>query len=189
MKLLEAKIRKDAILREGNIIQIDNFLNHQIDIAFLQEIAKEIKKRTPFENITKIVTIEASGIAIAAITAQYFDNIPVVFAKKAALNQDSDCYHANITSYTKKVTYQATIAKRFLTKDDNILIIDDFMAQGEAMKGLLSLVEQSGATFIKAYAIVEKGFQNGGAYFRDSGINYEALAIIDSIDGNEITFR
>ncbi|MEG0409410.1 MAG: xanthine phosphoribosyltransferase [Erysipelotrichaceae bacterium] len=189
MESLKKKIRQDAIIRDGNIIQVDNFLNHQLDITLLQAIGQEIYTRFHELNINKIVTIEASGIAIAAITAQYFDNIPVVFAKKKALNQDNTCYQANVFSYTKKTSYQATISKRFLNENDRILIVDDFMANGEAMRGLISLVEQANATICGCCSIIEKGFQKGGDLLRSDGYPYQSLAIIDKIDENEVTFR
>ncbi|MEG2410933.1 MAG: xanthine phosphoribosyltransferase [Erysipelotrichaceae bacterium] len=189
MKQLKRRIMQDGLIKDGNIVQVDSFLNHQLDITLLQAIAKEIYERFNEFNINKIVTIEASGIAIAAITAQYFNNIPVVFAKKKAANQDADIYQRKVFSYTKKTQYYATIAKRYLNEQDRVLILDDFMATGEAMYGLIGLCEDANVKLCGCCSIIEKGFQKGGDKLRKDGYPYQSLAIIDKIDENGIIFR
>ncbi|NLP21241.1 MAG: xanthine phosphoribosyltransferase [Erysipelotrichaceae bacterium] len=190
MQLLKEKIINEGKVKEGNILKVDNFLNHRLDIQFLQEVGKEFKRIFSDVNINKILTIEASGIAIASIVAQYFDNIPVVFAKKAkSQNLDGDLYTSTVKSYTYSKNYTITVAQKFLKKNDNILIIDDFLAEGNAMKGLIDVVNQSKANVAGVGIVIEKGYQNGGKDLRNMGIRVESLAIIDDMNENEIIFR
>ncbi len=189
MELLKSKILEDGIVRKGNILKVDNFLNHQIDIKFMNEIGKEFKRRFADKKVTKILTIEASGIAIASISAQYFD-VPVLFAKKAkSQNLDGDLYTSVVKSYTYGKEYTITVAKRFLTADDHIIIIDDFLANGAALNGLLDVAKQAGATVEGLGIVIEKGFQGGGDALRKEGYNLHSLAVIDSMDNCEIIFR
>ncbi len=189
MQLLKDRILKDGVIKEGHILKVDSFLNHQMDIKLINEIGKEFKKRFSDANITKILTIEASGIGIACIAAQYFD-VPVVFAKKSqSINLDSDMYTSKITSYTHQRTYDVILAKKFLSSDDHVLIIDDFLANGCALKGLIEIIKQAGAALEGAGIVIEKGFQQGGNILRKEGVRVESLAIIDSIDNNSIIFR
>lgn len=189
MELLEQRILKDGIVKEGNILKVDSFLNHQIDIELMNEIGKELKRLFADKHITKILTIEASGIAIAAIAAQYF-NVPVVFAKKAkSQNLDGELYTSDVRSFTYGKQYTITVSKKFITKDDNLLIIDDFLAVGNAMKGLIDVANQAGATVDGIAIMIEKGFQEGGKYLRDNGFNLQSLAIVDSMENGKITFR
>ena len=187
------QLLKDYITRKGeivgdDIVKVDMFLNHQIDVSLLKEIGKEFKERFKNENINKIVTIEASGIGIACVTALCFD-VPVVFAKKGIhRNVGNDIYSGEVFSFTKGVTTQIGISRRYLTKDDHILIIDDFLANGGAVRGLISLAEQAGATVEGVGIVIEKGFQQGGKEIREKGYHLESLAIISSIDNGEIKF-
>lgn len=190
MELLKERIRKDGRVKEGNIIKVDNFLNHQMDIGLLQEIGREFRRLFPDPDINKILTIEASGIGIAAIAAQYFGNVPVVFAKKAkSKNLDGELYMTQVKSFTKGTVFDVQIEARFLTGADKVLIIDDFLARGEALKGLIDIVDQSGAALAGCGIVIEKGFQDGGEIIRGRGVNLKSLAIIDSIDGGLIQFR
>lgn len=190
MKYLEEKIIKDGIVKPGNILKVDNFLNHQIDVVTLNEMGKEFKRLFADKPINKILTIEASGIAIATMAALHFDNAPVVFAKKAkSRNIDNDLYTSVVHSYTYGKDYTITVAKKFLSPDDHILIVDDFMALGNAMMGLLDVVKQSGATVEGIGIAIEKGFQPGGQRLRDMGYNLHSLAIVESMNENEIIFR
>ncbi len=190
MKYLEEKIIKDGIVKPGNILKVDNFLNHQIDVVTLNEMGKEFKRLFADKPINKILTIEASGIAIATMAALHFDNAPVVFAKKAkSRNIDNDLYTSVVHSYTYGKDYTITVAKKFLSPDDHILIVDDFMALGNAMIGLLDVVKQSGATVEGIGIAIEKGFQPGGQRLRDMGYNLHSLAIVESMNKNEIIFR
>ncbi|HYF83598.1 MAG TPA: xanthine phosphoribosyltransferase [Clostridia bacterium] len=189
MQLLREKILKEGRKLEGNILKVDSFLNHQIDIELLNEIGKEFKKRFQDENVTKILTLEASGIAIAVIAAQYF-NVPVVFAKKTeSKNLDKEVYEGSVYSYTKAQHYKIRVSKRYISKDDNILIIDDFLANGQAILGLKEIVDAANANLVGVGIVIEKGFQKGGSLLREAGINIESLAIIDSLEEDEITFR
>jgi len=189
MKLLEERILKDGVIKEGGIVKVDNFLNHQMDIALINELGREFHRLFGAERVTKILTIEASGIGIACIAAQYF-GVPVVFAKKAeSKNLDGDIYTASVTSYTKGKEYQIRVAKKFLTADDRVLIIDDFLAKGKAILGLNEIVKQSGATLVGAGICIEKGFQEGGEIIRGMGIHLESLAIVELKDDGGITFR
>ncbi|RHP35651.1 xanthine phosphoribosyltransferase [Lachnotalea sp. AF33-28] len=190
MELLKERIRKDGRVKEGNIIKVDNFLNHQMDIGLLQEIGREFRRLFPDPDINKILTIEASGIGIAAIAAQYFGNVPVVFAKKAkSKNLDGELYMTQVRSFTKGTVFDVQIEARFLTGADKVLIIDDFLARGEALKGLIDIVDQSGAALAGCGIVIEKGFQDGGEIIRGRGVNLKSLAIIDSIDEGLIQFR
>ena len=189
MELLEKRIERDGIVLGGNVIKVGSFLNQQMDTPFLVEIGQEIARLFKDSGVTKILTIEASGIAIAMVAAIPM-NVPVVFAKKSkSSNQSADVYSAKITSFTHGNTYEATVAKEYLNADDTVLIVDDFLATGEAMYGLLSIVEQSGATLAGCSAAVEKGFQGGGDALRKKGIRVESLAIIDGMSENGIVFR
>ena len=190
MKYLEEKIIKDGVVKPGNILKVDNFLNHQIDVVTLNEMGKEFKRLFADKPINKILTIEASGIAIATMAALHFDNAPVVFAKKAkSRNIDNDLYTSVVHSYTYGKDYTITVAKKFLSPDDHILIVDDFMALGNAMIGLLDVVKQSGATVEGIGIAIEKGFQPGGQRLRDMGYNLHSLALVESMNENEIIFR
>lgn len=190
MELLKERIRKDGRVKEGNIIKVDNFLNHQMDIGLLQEIGREFRRLFPDPDINKILTIEASGIGIAAIAAQYFGNVPVVFAKKAkSKNLDGELYMTQVRSFTKGTVFDVQIEARFLTGADKVLIIDDFLARGEALKGLIDIADQSGAVLAGCGIVIEKGFQDGGEIIRGRGVNLKSLAIIDSIDEGLIQFR
>ena len=190
MKYLEEKIIKYGVVKPGNILKVDNFLNHQIDVVTLNEMGKEFKRLFADKPINKILTIEASGIAIATMAALHFDNAPVVFAKKAkSRNIDNDLYTSVVHSYTYGKDYTITVAKKFLSTDDHILIVDDFMALGNAMIGLLDVVKQSGATVEGIGIAIEKGFQPGGQRLRDMGYNLHSLAIVESMNENEIIFR
>ena len=191
MELLEQRIKKDGIVKAGNVLKVDSFLNHQIDIELLNEIGKEFKRIFSDVPVNKILTIEASGIAIAAIVAQYF-NVPVVFAKKAqSINLDGSIYSTKIESFTHKRVYDVIVSKKYLSSDDNVLVIDDFLANGCAVDGLIDLINESGATLQGVGIIIEKGFQEGGKRLRDKGIRVESLAIVDSMNDEtgEIVFR
>lgn len=190
MQLLEDRIRKDGIVKEGGVLKVDSFLNHQLDIELYNEIGKEFRRLFPDKGINKILTIEASGIGIACITAQYF-NCPVVFAKKAqSINIDGEVYSTTIESFTHKRSYNVIVSKRFLSNNDNILIIDDFLANGCALLGLIDIVRSSGASIAGAGIVIEKGFQKGGELVRSKGIHVESLAIIDDMSVEDgCTFR
>lgn len=191
MQLLEERIRKDGIVKPGNVLKVDSFLNHQMDVGLFNEMGREFKRLFPSEKINKILTIEASGIGIACIAAQYF-NVPVVFAKKSqSINLDGEQYTTKIQSFTHKRVYDVIVAKKFLGKDDHVLIIDDFLANGCAVAGLIDLVKSAGATVEGVGIAVEKGFQEGGELLRSKGVRVESLAIVDSMNAEtgEITFR
>ena len=173
----------------GNILKVDSFLNHQIDIDFLNEIGKEFYRRFEDAGVTKILTIEASGIGIACVAAQYF-HVPVLFAKKnKTKNIAGDVYSTDVTSFTHSRTYTVIVSKEFLNKEDRVLIIDDFLANGCAMEGLADLVRQSGAELVGCASVIEKGFQRGGDLMRNKGIRVESLAIIDSMTDDSIIYR
>lgn len=181
MKLLEDRILKDGHIGADNVLKVDSFLNHQIDVNFVCELGKEFYRLFKDENITKILTIEASGIGIACLAAQYF-NAPVVFAKKTkTINIYSDTYNATVHSYTHKKDYDIVVSKEFLNKEDNVLIIDDFLAKGSALTALLMLIEKAGAKTAGAGIVIEKAYQGGGNLVRDMGIRVESLAKIKSI--------
>ena len=189
MKLLEERILKDGVIKEGGIVKVDSFLNHQMDIALISELGKEFHRLFGDQRVTKILTIEAGGNGIACIAAQYF-GVPVVFAKKAeSKNLDGDIYTASVTSYTKGKEYQIRMSKKFLTADDRVLIIDDFLAKGKAILGLNEIIQQAGATLVGAGICIEKGFREGGEIIRSMGIHLESLAIVELTDDGGITFR
>ncbi len=191
MQLLEERIRKDGQIREGNVLKVDSFLNHQIDIDLCNEIGREFRRLFPGDRITKILTIEASGIGIACITAQYF-HVPVVFAKKSqSINLDGDMYTAQVESYTHKRTYDVILSRKFLTEKDRVLIVDDFLANGCAAVGLVELVHSAGAAVEGVGIVIEKGFQKGGRMLRERGIRVESLAIVEAMEPatGTITFR
>ena len=181
MKLLEDRIRRDGKVREGNVLKVDSFLNHQMDIGLLNEIGKEFRRLFPEPEINKILTIEASGIGIACIAAQYF-GVPVVFAKKnKTKNIAGGVYTAKVESFTHGRTYDIMVSRDFLGKGDKVLLIDDFLANGKALEGLISLSEEAGAEVIGAGVVIEKGFQSGGEAIRKRGIHLESLAIVDGM--------
>lgn len=189
MKLLKERILKDGVVKPGNVLKVDSFLNHQMDIELINEIGKEFRRRFPSDKITKILTIEASGIGIACLAAQYF-NVPVVFAKKAqSINIDGEVYHTKVESFTHKKVYDVILSKKFLDADDHVLVIDDFLANGCALMGLIELIKEAGATIEGAGIVIEKGFQQGGELIRSKGIHLESLAIIDSMTDTDLTFR
>jgi xanthine phosphoribosyltransferase len=191
MKLLEDRIRKDGIIREGNVLKVDSFINHQMDIKLFEEMANEWKRLFADKKINKILTIEASGIGIAAIVAREF-NVPVVFAKKSkSINLDDNNFSTKIQSFTHSKIYDVIVSKKFLSPEDHILIIDDFLANGCALLGLTDLVESAGATVEGIGIAIEKGFQQGGKIIREKGYQLESLAIVESMNAadNTITFR
>jgi xanthine phosphoribosyltransferase len=191
MNFLEERIIKDGIVREGNVLKVDSFLNHQMDIHLLNQIGEEFKKRFDGKPINKIVTIEASGIGIACIVANHFD-VPVVFAKKSkSINIEGDVYVAEVESFTHKCKNQVIVSKKFLGPDDHVLIIDDFLANGCALQGLVSIVAQAGGTVEGIGIAIEKGFQQGGRIIRNLGYQLESLAIVDGMDPQtgEVFFR
>ncbi|MFC2583660.1 MAG: xanthine phosphoribosyltransferase [Lachnoanaerobaculum saburreum] len=191
MKLLEERIRKDGVIKEGNVLKVDSFLNHQMDIQLFLEMAKEFKSKFASKDINKILTIESSGIGIAAIVALEFD-VPVVFAKKSkSINIDGDMYTAEVESFTHKCKNQVIVSKKFLSPNDRVLIIDDFLANGCALQGLISIVNESGANIEGIGIAIEKGFQSGGRAIRNLGFHLESLAIVDSMDAatQTIDFR
>ena len=191
MNCLEERILKDGIVKEGNVLKVDSFLNHQMDIELFNEMGKEWKKRFEGKNINKILTIEASGIGIACIVAQHF-NVPVVFAKKSkSINIEGEMYTAEVESFTHKNKNQVIVSKRFLGEDDHVLIIDDFLANGCALQGLIQIVQQAGATVEGIGIAVEKGFQTGGKIIRNLGFQLESLAIVEEMnwESGEIKFR
>lgn len=191
MKLLEDRIRKDGTVKAGNVLKVDSFLNHQMDIDLFNEMGKEWARLFADCPITKILTVEASGIGIACVAAQHF-HVPVVFAKKTqSLNIDGEVYSTKIQSFTHKKIYDVIVSKKFITPEDHILIIDDFLANGCALEGLLEIVGAAGATVEGIGIAVEKGFQKGGDLIRSRGIRLESLAIVESMDAEtgEITFR
>lgn len=182
MNFLEERIVKDGIVKEGNVLKVDSFLNHQMDISLFNQMGAEFKKRFAGKNINKIVTIEASGIGIACVVAMHF-NVPVVFAKKSqSINIDGDMYIAEVESFTHKCKNQVIVSKKFLSENDHVLIIDDFLANGCALQGLISIINQAGGTVEGIGIAIEKGFQNGGNIIRNLGYQLESLAIVDSMD-------
>lgn len=191
MNFLEERIVKDGIIKEGNVLKVDSFLNHQMDINLFNQMGAEFKKRFKGKNINKILTIEASGIGIACVVAMHF-NVPVVFAKKSkSINIDGDMYIAEVESFTHKCKNQVIVSKKFLNEDDHVLIIDDFLANGCALQGLISITNQAGGTVEGIGIAIEKGFQNGGKIIRNLGYQLESLAIVDSMDAEKgtITFK
>ena len=191
MNFLEERIQKDGVVKEGNVLKVDSFLNHQMDIELFEKMGEEWKRRFAGKPINKVVTIEASGIGIACIVAKYFGT-PVVFAKKSkSINIDVDMYVAEVESFTHKCKNQVIVSKKFLSPDDHVLIIDDFLANGCALQGLISIVNSAGATVEGIGVAIEKGFQRGGKEIREAGYQLESLAIVDAMDAEtgSITFR
>ena len=185
LKLLEDRIVKDGIVKPGNVLKVDSFLNHQMDISLFNDMGKEFKRLFNDTPINKILTIEASGIGIACIAAQYFDNVPVVFAKKSqTVNIDGEVYSTKIESFTHKRVYDVILSKKYLSSKDHVLIIDDFLANGCALNGLLDIAQKAGATVEGVGIAVEKGFQRGGELIRQKDIRVESLAIIESMDAD-----
>lgn len=191
MQLLKDRILKDGQVFPGNILKVDSFLNHQVDVTLLNEIGKEFKRLFADCEINKILTIEASGIGIACIVAQYFD-CPVVFAKKSkSINISSDFYQSDVMSYTHGNVNHVIVSKDFIGEGDKVLVIDDFLAHGCALRGLIDIINFSGAELCGCGIVIEKGFQSGGDDLREMGIRVESLAIVESMDGEtkEIVFR
>ena len=191
MNFLEERILKDGVVKEGNVLKVDSFLNHQMDIALFDQMGAEFKKRFEGKNINKILTIEASGIGIACVVARHF-NVPVVFAKKShSINLDGDMYVAEVESFTHKNKNNVIVSKKFLNSDDRVLIIDDFLANGCALQGLISIVDSAGATVEGIGIAIEKGFQVGGRLIRNLGYHLESLAIVEGMNAEtgEVYFR
>ena len=191
MKALEERIRRDGVVKAGNVLKVDSFLNHQMDIDLFNEMGKEWARLFADRPVTKILTVEASGIGIACVAAQHF-HVPVVFAKKTqSLNIDGEVYTTKIESFTHKRVYDVIVSKKFLSPEDHVLIIDDFLANGCALEGLIEIVQKAGATVEGIGIAVEKGFQKGGDLIRSKGVRLESLAIVESMDAEtgEITFR
>ena len=191
MNFLEKRLVEDGVVKEGNILKVDSFLNHQMDISLFDEMGEEYKRRFAGKQINKILTIEASGIGIACIVAKHF-GVPVVFAKKSkSVNIDGEMYVAEVESFTHKCKNQVIVSKKFLTEDDHVLIIDDFLANGCALQGLISIVQEAGGTVDGIGIAIEKGFQSGGKIIRNLGYQLESLAIIDGMDAStgDVFFR
>lgn len=191
MKSLEERIRKDGVVKAGNVLKVDSFLNHQMDVELFNEMGKEFKRLFADCPINKILTIEASGIGIACIVAQHF-HVPVVFAKKTqSINIDGEVYSTKIESFTHKRVYDVIVSKKYISPEDHVLIIDDFLANGYAVRGLIEMIQSAGATVEGVGIAIEKGQQSGGRMLREDGIRVESLAIIDSMDDTtgEIIFR
>lgn len=191
MNFLEEKILRDGVVKAGNVLKVDSFLNHQMDIPLLEEMGREFKRRFGHKPITKVLTIEASGIGIACFVAREF-GVPIVFAKKSkSVNIDGDMYVAEVESFTHKNKNQVIVSKKFLHADDHLLIIDDFLANGCALQGLISIADSAGATIEGLGIVIEKGFQLGGKVIRNLGYQLESLAIVDAMDAEtgSITFR
>lgn len=191
MQLLEEKILKDGKVFSGNVLKVDSFLNHQIDISLVTEIGKEVKKLFSNSNVTKILTIEASGIGVGCMVAQQF-NCPLIFAKKTkTINIKGDVYTSQVESFTHQCVYDIIVSKDFLNENDTVLIVDDFLAKGNALVGLIDLVNQAGAKLAGCAIAIEKGYQGGGDSLRQKGIRVESMAIIDSMNDTtgEIVFR
>lgn len=192
MKALEEKILKEGLVKEGNVLKVDSFLNHQIDVAFLEDMGLEFKRLFKDKKVTKILTIEASGIGIATIVSRHFDYVPVVFAKKSkSSNISYDVYHTSVDSYTHQKTNDVIVSKQYLSKDDHVFIVDDFLANGCAVLGLIDLVQQAGGTVEGIGIVIEKGYQDGGHKIREAGYHLESLAIIEAMNEKtgEIIFR
>ena len=189
MNFLEERILKDGVVKPGNVLKVDSFLNHQMDIDLMQEIGREFKRRFADKNVTKVMTIEASGIGIACFVAKEF-GVPMVFAKKSkSVNIDGEMYVVEVESFTHKNKNQVIVSKRFLNADDHLLIIDDFLANGCALQGLISLAVNAGATIEGLGIVIEKGFQIGGSVIRNLGYHLESLAIVDGMDAESGTIQ
>lgn len=190
MEQLRERILRDGRVKEGNVLKVDSFLNHQIDVSLMNQIGQEFARRFAGDPVTRILTIEASGIGIATIVAQHFGSVPVVFAKKTkSKNLDGELYHSQVESFTRGTVFDIQVSKKFITPQDSILIIDDFLANGKALQGLLDIVNQSGARLAGCGIVIEKGFQGGGDLLRSQGIRVESLAIIDSFQQGRVVFR
>lgn len=188
MELLKSLIVSQGEVKNSALLKVDSFLNHQIDPVLMYEIGKELKRRFAEEKITKVLTIEASGIAIGVMAAYVF-NVPMVFAKKKKPSTMDDSYNVTVHSFTKDTDYNITISKEFINNRDKVLIVDDFLAMGNAVIGLKDIVESAGAEVVGVGIVIEKGFQKGGDMLREQGMKIESLAIIDSLEGNNIVFR
>ncbi|MFL0247022.1 xanthine phosphoribosyltransferase [Candidatus Clostridium stratigraminis] len=190
MRSLKDKIIKDGRVINGNILKVDSFINHQMDIKLFNEMGKEFKRRFENKEVTKILTLEVSGIGIAAIASQYFDYVPVIFAKKhTGANFVENAYESEVYSYTKKQTYNVKVNKNFIDEKDKVLIIDDFLANGKAALGLIDLVKQAKAEVAGVGIVIEKGFQKGRRDLEDLGIEVESLAIIESFNDGKVIFK
>lgn len=188
MKLLENRIIKDGRIYDGGVLKVDSFLNHQIDVAFVSKLGEEFYRLYKDCGVNKILTIEASGIGIACLTAQCFD-VPVVFAKKShSSNQSKEVYTSKVVSYTHSTVYDVSVAKEYISRNDNVLIIDDFLAKGNALVGLIDIVRQADARVVGCGIVIEKAFQSGGKEIREQGIRIESLARIESMDSNGVRF-
>lgn len=189
MKLLEERIRRDGVVKEGNVLKVDSFLNHQMDISLFNEMGKEWARLFAGKPVTKILTIEASGIGIACVAAQYF-GVPVVFAKKSeSVNLDGALYAAPVESFTHKKTYTVLVSRKFLSASDHVLIIDDFLANGCAALGLCEIIQKAHANVAGIGIVIEKGFQQGGKLLREKGLRVESLAIVDGMDADTQTVQ
>jgi len=189
MKLLEEIILREGIVMGNDVLKVDSFLNHRIDTLLMNKIGKEFAHRFQGLNITKILTVETSGIAPAVFTG-FALSVPVIFAKKSkSITLDSGLYEANIYSYTKMQYYTIGVSKKYLTKMDNVLIIDDFLANGQAVRGLIEIIKQSSSNLVGAGIVIEKGFQGGGKSIREEGIRVESLAIVDKMSEKHILFK
>jgi xanthine phosphoribosyltransferase len=190
MELLKERIIRDGKTIGNNIIKVDSFINHQVDVKLFNEIGMEFKKRFEGERVDKILTIETSGIAVAAIASQYFGFVPVVFAKKTeSVTLDSNTYNSEVHSYTKNKTYTIRISKDFVNEGERILILDDFLANGQAVLGLVDIIEQAGAKIVGAGIVIEKGFQPGRSLIEKRNVRVESLAIVDKIEDGKICFK
>ncbi len=190
MELLKERIQRDGVVRPGNVLKVDSFINHQMDVALFNDIGKEFARRFAGEEVTKILTVEASGIGIACIAAQYF-HVPVVFAKKSRTsNLSTDVYSSRVASFTHGNVNEILVSRQYLSPEDKVLILDDFLAVGNAIRGLMDIVCQAGAHLVGAGVVIEKGFQSGGDDLREMGVHLESLAIVDSMDPDTgIRFR
>ncbi|MDM0978647.1 xanthine phosphoribosyltransferase [Clostridium perfringens] len=192
MELLKDKIKKEGRVTEDNILMVDSFLNHQMDVEFFNEVGKEFKDRFKNDQIDKILTIESTGIGLGIITAQYFDNVPVVFGKKIERlprNKREEVFNSEVYSFTKKTIYNVGVDKKFIKPGEKILIVDDFLANACAVFGLIDVVKQAGAEVVGVGIVIEKGFQSGRAHLEDKGIRVESLVTIDKIEDGEVYFK
>ena len=192
MELLKDKIKKEGRVTEDNILMVDSFLNHQMDVEFFNEVGKEFKDRFKNDQIDKILTIESTGIGLGIITAQYFDNVPVVFGKKIERlprNKREEVFNSEVYSFTKKTIYNVVVDKKFIKPGEKILIVDDFLANACAVFGLIDVVKQAGAEVVGVGIVIEKGFQDGRKVLEDLGVRVESLAIIDKLEDNKVYFK
>ncbi|MGG5461851.1 xanthine phosphoribosyltransferase [Clostridium sp. B9] len=192
MELLKDKIKKEGRVTEDNILMVDSFLNHQMDVEFFNEVGKEFKDRFKNDQVDKILTIESTGIGLGIITAQYFDNVPVVFGKKIERlprNKREDVFNSEVYSFTKKTIYNVVVDKKFIKPGEKILIVDDFLANACAVFGLIDVVKQAGAEVVGVGIVIEKGFQSGRTNLEDKGIRVESLVTIDKIENGEVYFK